>query len=338
MNLCELPDSVLLLTHTFGKSSKANHKSLTVRLSRQRFCSSVHRTTMKFLATSLLLLLFFVGTQAIARDPNLFPDHDCQCNFQMHCAPFYECECVKSGANSCQCRQGLISFYQQCNFQSSCCQDTRRRLSGADRAFAGDEPEYLEYLEQCGDYEYEAVLFVDSHLHGVVSPKEEAVEAGCPFLVVHSTFQGDAPARKEILFFEDKESGESLFADGNLKQGSLSMGTFQLHELARAYDKVDPNAIHGSGYDIVTNNCGAFMVNLATHLGLTVDAKVTSFVARRLLEDSGKQLVDTIRSSAQYLKLFGDTDNDRHLLRGESASDQELVEALVESHAAKLYE
>ena len=280
----------------------------------------------------LPLLLLLVGSTRAFRDPNLFPDHDCNCNIFLNCAPFTNCECRLERTNACSCRSFFPPGLFQTCFNIECCRDTRRRLLGADVAFDGDEPEYREHLEKCGDYEYEALLFVDSHLHGVVSPKEEAMEAGCPFLVVHAVFEGTAPGRKEILFFDDKQSGEYLFADGKLAEGSLPLGIFKLHELARAYDEADAGS--EASYDIVSNNCGSFMVDLATKLGLTVDTKVTSFVARRLIEDSGKQLAEMIRSNLKNLSPFGD----RHLLRGETATDEELVEALVESHASGLYE
>ena len=285
--------------------------------------------------SSFALLVALLGSANAGYNPkdDYLPTSDCQCNSGLLCRQADACKCrfdFESGdidRKTCRCAP-LGLFYQLCTNGEICCTQDRRQLKGSDTFFNGDEPEYQAHIEKCGEFDYDALLFVDDHLHGVISPKEEAVEAGCPFLVVHSRFEGPShgPARKEILFFEDKESGETLFANGGLSQGSVQMGTFTLEQLARAYDEVD--ASEDESYDIVKNNCGNFMVNLASKLDIKVNAEVTSFVARRLLQESGKQFVESIRNNVNLSFLF---QGDRRL-RGDIATDEELVEALVDSH------
>jgi hypothetical protein len=39
----------------------------------------------------------------------------------------------------------------------------------------------------CGAYEYDLKLHVDSHLYLILDPKEEALSAGCQTLVFHAS-------------------------------------------------------------------------------------------------------------------------------------------------------
>jgi hypothetical protein len=205
----------------------------------------------------------------------------------------------------------------------------RRTRSLMEKTFTkrlyGDEPEVQDYLDACGAYSYEGLIYVDSHLHAVASPGEEAVNAGCPFIIAHSVFDDlTSPAYKEVLIWDDKEQGEAV-----VKGGSLSIGTFKLADIAQAYQQASPNAKGAKAYNIMTNNCGNFVVNLASLLGVKVDSKLTSFVSRRLLAKSGTVLFDRLRSSIADF-------SGRHLRHEDEATNKDLVERLVDSQASVL--
>jgi hypothetical protein len=115
--------------------------------------------------------------------------------------------------------------------------------------------------------------------------------------------------------------------------GFVSVGTFQVADLASAFDKVEPGGSNNGGaYDIVTNNCATYLVNLASELGVKVDNRITSFVARRLLENSGSEFVKSVRASVNYLILF----QGRNLRSAEAATDEDIVELVVNAGASKL--
>ena len=231
-----------------------------------------------------------------------------------------------------------------------------------------EDAAYQEFLHKCGDREYTGSLYVDTHLYAVASPLEQAEAEGCPFLVAHSVFgkeeencgggggdgDGDGSdssrnetpvARKELLVWSDKLAGESLFDS----EGMLPFGTFKASTLADAYERAEA-ASRGPGggangvYDVIANNCGDFVIHLASILGLQIDASVTSFVARRLVVESGKALVDRIRNSMHYKSLFSSGDcgkpaRQRHLVGSTTGTgeQQRIVETLVQSKASELY-
>jgi hypothetical protein len=112
--------------------------------------------------------------------------------------------------------------------------------------------------------------------------------------------------------------------------GFVSVGTFQFADMTRAFDKVEPGS--NGGYDVVTNNCATYLVNLASELGVKVDTRITGFVARRLLENSGSEFVNSVRASVNYWTLF----QGRNLRSAEAATDEEIVELVVNAGASKL--
>jgi hypothetical protein len=219
--------------------------------------------------------------------------------------------------------------------------------STASKSFSPGDDTYQQYLEACGHFEYPLFLHVDQHSHLLVYgvPPETAVEAGCPFGAAHTVFvtrQGKPVVVKEILMWTNVDEGLSMF-----QEESLSVGTFKLADLARAYEAT-PDGTDESGkangvYDIVTNNCATYMVKMATTLGVKIDSRITSFVARRLVEESGKDLANKIRSSLNYFSLLGGDGGGRRYLRSwamkatAEPTDQELVEALVNKEASGLF-
>jgi hypothetical protein len=213
--------------------------------------------------------------------------------------------------------------------------------STASKAFNPGDETYEQYVEACGHFEYPIYLHVDRHSHIMVYgvPPDAAMAAGCPFGAAHSVFvtrPGKPATEKEILMWSNVTQGLSMFQE----QESLPIGSFKLSDLAQAYEATPDDGIGGGSgvYDLVSNNCATYMVKLASTLGVKIDSRVTSFVARRLVEESGKDLANKIRSSMHYISFLG---GGRRNLRAsavqEAASeptDQELVEALVQKGAS----
>ena len=266
-------------------------------------------------------------TDAPAFPPTPAPDDDaCGC-----VSP----ECiVQDDIENCQCRDDGAP--PRCDFVECC--DRRRRRRRRDLSIVGqasmvldgndfhhdEESYYRDYLlERCGSFGYEASVYVDGHLYAVAVPGEEALAAACPLIAAHALFrERDTPATKQLLIWDDYPN-----YNDSVVSGALSLGTSKLSELLGAYTETDPDTARG--YDVLSNNCGNFVVDLASHLGLEIDARVKSFVVRRLIEESGTKLAHKIRSHLDF-SFFG------RRLRSESRTDDDetLVELLVEKTAS----
>lgn len=215
-----------------------------------------------------------------------------------------------------------------CDYDT-CCPRSRALVAENLNVLEGhDKPEFRAYAQKCGAYEYEGSVYVNTHIYAVASPMKKAVDAGCPFVVAHAIFRRGNPTTKEMIIWKDKDEGESFF-----KEGSLSMGTFQFSEIARAYEAASPNAAGFDAYDIMGNNCGTFVINLALELGVRINAQTISFVTHRLLKGSGRKITNSIRSNPAYFLLFPG----RRLHADDSMTNEQLIELLVERSASALF-
>jgi hypothetical protein len=163
---------------------------------------------------------------------------------------------------------------------------------------------YEKFLGNCGQFEYDVSLYVDkvTHLYAVGFPKEDATE--CPMVATHAIvhLHDGAPATKELLIWGDVEQGRNVFD----QDGFISVGSFTVADMAQAFEKVEPGgSSNGGAYDMVTNNCAVYLVNLASELGVKIDMRITGLVARRLLENSGSQFVESDRASELLATLQG---------------------------------
>jgi hypothetical protein len=207
-----------------------------------------------------------------------------------------------------------------------------RRLLTSGYSLRREDDGYANLLGGCAAFEYDAAIYVDqdTHLYAVGFPNEGATAAGCPVVATHSIvpLHNSATATKELLIWHDIEQGRNMFD----KDGFVFVGTFKLADMARAFEMAEPGGSGSVAYDVVTNNCAVYLVNLASELGVKVDTRITAFVARRLLENSGSQFVESVRSSANYLSLF----KGRNLRSAEAATDADVVELMVNAGASKL--
>ena len=229
------------------------------------------------------------------------------------CSPGY---CERLDNNQCiSCSDPKAK--QICN-QADC--RPRRSLKDVPEVVQSDS-EYTDLLNKCGSVPYNAFLYVDSHLFATAVPIKTQ---NCPTLVVHAFFENEKEGRKEMRMFQNADEYHSMFP----AEHSVFMGTFDLAQLTDAYENthVDPD----SEYSVLNNNCGSFLIQLASWLNVRIDAKVTSFVARRLWEESSKAWIDTIRDTLSNMV------GSRRNLRME-ASDEQIVELLVDSQASPLY-
>lgn len=178
----------------------------------------------------------------------------------------------------------------------------------------------------------------------MASPKEEGEQANCPFLVTYTTFskQDNGATTKQLLLWNTKEAGEAGFAGGNYAANSYPIGTYHLSELARAYEEVNPAT--GRAYDIVNNNCASYMIDLAQALNVKIDSRVTSFVVRRLVEESSDSFLNMLRSRfnngwsltslwSSFKSFFEETSHDKV-----TKSDSELIQKLVNNQSYKIME
>ena len=216
------------------------------------------------------------------------------------------------------------SYFIDCDYDE-CCRHKRKLTEQSHFSFAGNEDEYKEFVDACGEHDYKVSLYVgDTHFSGIAVPASDDIDAGCPsFVVAHVDFDEDGPATKELYGWHDKAEGMTHFP-----KESAPIGTFKAKDIARAFETAEPS---GAGaYELLTNNCANFLINMANLLGVKIDSTITTYVTRRLLEDSGSALVDQIKESAFFLSHF----EGRHL-RGD-IHDEELVQLVVDARATDI--
>ncbi|CAB9501237.1 expressed unknown protein [Seminavis robusta] len=302
----------------------------------------------------LACLLLCQATLGDDRDDigRFIPDQPCVCKTDVvDCTNPEDCTCLVQNEILSSCRCGLTAaatFRSYLCPTTECCagHGTRRRdrqLMGADLAMDPDDPVHQElyktYLERCGQYEYQTYLYVTHHMYAVASPPDEAFtgDEACPFLVTHAHFDSrDSPATKMLLFWETKEEGEARFANGLWKDKSIQVGSFPLSELARAYEAVD---LESDGpFDVVTNNCGNYIIRLALQLGIKIDPRIMSFVTQRLMEESSARFMKDLkgRMGSIWTVIYEWIQYYLGFLWGAPSSDSKgaLLEQLVSQQAA----
>jgi hypothetical protein len=199
-----------------------------------------------------------------------------------------------------------------------------RRLSGlADEVFElqdGEQEYDTERMQACADYDYEGHLHVgDAHFFVVAVPGAVAKNAGCPAMAAHAVYESeDRVPIKQGLIWNDPEECQSHFEE------SLYIGTWRLETLLEAAEQAEHT--RPGSYNIITNNCANFLLDIMRKLEVKINAKMTSYVTRRLLQNS--PVVKGIREA--YKEVFGSRN-----LRGEGddMSDEDLIQLVVETRA-----
>merc|ERR1712008_220084 len=94
---------------------------------------------------------------------------------------------------------------------------------------------------------------------------------------------------KSVINIDDVVGGDTTAREKAIANegGAHHLGVFSLKELASAFDEAD---VTGGVYDVVTNNCASFLINMAGKLGIDPsDSEIASFVARNLARDPSAQ-------------------------------------------------
>ena len=110
---------------------------------------------------------------------------------------------VSGSAKTCACEGSIHNsvggeyVYFKCNgdltssssHKDCCCRRRGRNLDRIEEyGVKGLKDEDLQAIDNnCGSYEYDLKLHVDSHLYLILDPKEEALSAGCQTLVFHAS-------------------------------------------------------------------------------------------------------------------------------------------------------
>ena len=188
---------------------------------------------MMLLAPVLTLILLVLFPQHATSFVKVCGENRCECQDPVRnvitCGDLSGRACV-----SCTSRyvKNCVDFDEKCSTNNS----TRRELL----TYSGSEEEYHSIVQNCGDLRYEASLFVTDHLYAVAIPSVAARAAGCPLIATHAEFsnqrssEGHEPtASKEVLVYHEIRDGLSFFN----REGSFPLGTFQLFELAEAFEQ-----------------------------------------------------------------------------------------------------
>lgn len=124
---------------------------------------------------------------------------------------------------------------------------------------------------------YESFVQVH-HTHLLIVAKSES----CPNLAFHSSGNN----KKEIVMIEDWGPEESLH----------KLDEYSLQDLLQAFGQVESSS---SIYDIVTNNCASFVLDMACFLGYVATPEILSWIADRLTDtqDSTTSIMDSLRVS-----------------------------------------
>jgi hypothetical protein len=220
-----------------------------------------------------------------------------------------------------------------CERRPICC----RRLQDTTKSIL-DEAGLRTLVEQCGSVMYQLSVFVvNRHVALVAAPHEDStensvssheVDCSLSLFIHHDSY---SKSRKEIGLFDRQDQKLD-------PSGLFEVGAVLLSDLEKAYNAVELRDITndaGYGKSVVRHNCADFITDMAAALNIQVTRDVTSFVARRLWDNAGTDLASEIRQNFDLLKDLAAIKMGMEL--EETATDQELVEHLVETRTSQLY-
>lgn len=185
----------------------------------------------------------------------------------------------------------------------------RRRLSGA-----LDVTTPSQVRELCkGETAFQTFYkIVDSHLLIVA----ESSDTACPSLAFHAK----DGASKEMFRVEELGPQDTLY----------ELGDYTLSELLRAYEQIE---LTDSPYDIVTNNCATFVLDMFCHLGYVTTHDLLEWTVERLLdtEESTDTVMENLHHSSHLADLPMVSSSDSRTLEDQS---KDVVADLVYYYAA----
>lgn len=111
----------------------------------------------------------------------------------------------------------------------------------------------------------------------------------CPNLIFHS----NATMNKELVTFPEWVDDDSLF----------KLDEYPLDDLLRAYEQVESS--NSSVWDIVTNNCATFVLDMSCYVGYNPTAAIFDWIVSRLVntDDSTNVMMEVLRNSSHLADL-----------------------------------
>jgi DNA-binding ferritin-like protein len=185
---------------------------------------------------------------------------------------------------------------------------TRRRLEAALNANTIEEE-----FETCNDQKYELFLYVE--------------QDGFHIDMVGKPLDLNKDECKKAFVFDDYDTGDKLvshtedlgFVD-DWHERALSLGTFPLMKIEDASNSA--TVINPLEYNLVTNNCATFVIEMMGYLGVPVTKEVASYTIKALMKSP--DLVEAVRGHASAGKILAPKGKPL-----DNLSDEEVVSSLV---------
>ena len=181
-----------------------------------------------------------------------------------------------------------------------------------------DEESWKNYINKCGDFDFNVELHVDSHLFILVTPNQEGLEAGCTNLAFHALPDADYEGlmEKHVMPYDQWKESETIHLAAQKKFSDIAM----------AYDQADVNADGMGAYDMVLNNCGDFVKNFGANMDIKLTPEMTMSIAKKILGNE-KTMEKVNENEHKDVLVHGDED----------VKDEELMYRLVEMRTKDLY-
>ena len=143
----------------------------------------------------------------------------------------------------------------------------------------------------------------------------------CQPLLLHRTIFSD----KQAMYYQHENGIDGLDEE---VWSTHELGTYTFDVISQAYDAT---SISDEEYDVVLNNCGDFIIEFASKLGLTTTSEMSWWTAEQLLKHSNGELSDYIRSSPNIESSISGL----HLT--DEMSDIEIVYHVIDRKARAIY-
>ena len=195
--------------------------------------------------------------------------------------------------NECSCADSCGEFLIPCcddkedicgsGCEKDCDGDRRRLVTNSD-----EEDAWMTYKTTCGGREFEVGFLIDGHLAIIATPQTSVDE--CNPIILHSVIEG-----KKIELVDDKD-----LPIPDDKYVLLDTKTYPLEAILDAYGKA--HAPKNGEYDLLTNNCGDFLVDMGSHLGLIVTPEIVLEVTQAVhSQDMRKEILAALFQNKEYV-------------------------------------
>lgn len=185
-----------------------------------------------------------------------------------------------------------------------------------------DQEAFATILDECWFEEYELTMLVETekiHLDLIAVPADTNKE-GCKDAL---TFDDFGVGIKLASFADDLDLADDWQSD------SLPLGVFSLGDISDATD--DADLLDPDEYDVVTNNCATFVLDIMWDLQIPVTKEIKRYVVKNLASNS--KFVDEVRKNPHAIELIGPEDL---VDPSKTLTDLEVVRKLV-SHYVNVY-